>query len=66
MEFARALSALLLLTSSTLAQEVDYAPEERLDAIDVQLIGTARSSIDYRGRAGASEPLEHPILLPAK
>ena len=28
------------------AQEVHYSPEERLDAIDVQLISTAKQSVD--------------------
>ncbi|MGO9273028.1 MAG: hypothetical protein ACLQOO_22795 [Terriglobia bacterium] len=33
------------------AQEVHFSPEERLDAIDVQLIGTAKQSIDLASYA---------------
>src|SRR5271165_3706109 len=43
-----------------LAQEVHFSPEERLDGIDVALIGTARSSIDL-----ASYALTDPIVLDA-
>ena len=61
MTIARALSALLLFASSAFAQEVHYAPEERLDAIDAQLIATARSSIDL-----ASYALTDPIVIDAR
>jgi phosphatidylserine/phosphatidylglycerophosphate/cardiolipin synthase-like enzyme len=40
--------------------EIHYAPEERLDAIDAQLIATARSSIDL-----ASYSLTDPIVINA-
>jgi hypothetical protein len=46
MTIARPLTALLLFASSAFAQEVHYAPKERLDAIDAALIATARNSID--------------------
>ena len=46
--------------SAALAQEVHFSPEERLDGIDVALIGTARSSIDL-----ASCALTDPIVLDA-
>ncbi len=42
------------------AQEVHYSPEERLDAIDVQLIGAAKQSIDF-----ASYALTDPIIIDA-
>ena len=40
------------------AQEVHYAPEERLDAIDAALISTAKQSIDF-----ASYALTDPIVI---
>ena len=43
--------AWLAAASAAVAQEVHYSPEERLDAIDVQLIGTAKSSIDFASYA---------------
>lgn len=42
------------------AQEVHFSPEERLDAIDVQLIGAAKQSIDF-----ASYALTDPIIIDA-
>ncbi len=39
------------------AQEVHFSPEERLDAIDAALIGTAKQSIDL-----ASYPLTDPVV----
>ena len=54
------LAALISAIPPALAQEVHYSPEERLDAIDVALIGTARSSIDL-----ASYALVDPIVLDA-
>ena len=60
MTIAHALSALLLFASSAFAQEIHYAPEERLDAIDAQLIATAKSSIDL-----ASYALTDPIVIDA-
>jgi phosphatidylserine/phosphatidylglycerophosphate/cardiolipin synthase-like enzyme len=39
--------AMLLGASVAVAQEVHYAPEERLDAIDARLIGGAKRSIDF-------------------
>ena len=50
----------LLGVSSALGQEVHYSPEERLDAIDVQLIGAAKGSIDF-----ASYALTDPIVIDA-
>ena len=41
-------------------QEVHYSPEERLDAIDAALIGTAKNSIDL-----ASYALTDPIVIDA-
>ena len=55
-----ALSALLLMASIAYAQEVHFSPEERLDAIDAVLIGTAKRSIDL-----ASYALTDPIVLDA-
>jgi phosphatidylserine/phosphatidylglycerophosphate/cardiolipin synthase-like enzyme len=46
--------------TDTLAQEVHYSPEERLDAIDAALIATAKRSIDF-----ASYALTDPIVLDA-
>ncbi len=48
------------IAAGALAQEVHYAPEERLDAIDAALIATARQSIDL-----ASYALTDPIVLDA-
>jgi len=42
-----ALAAFLGAAVAVFAQEVHFSPEERLDAIDVQLIGTAKNSIDF-------------------
>jgi len=42
------------------AQEVHFSREERLDAIDVQLIGAAKQSIDF-----ASYALTDPIIIDA-
>ncbi len=39
-------AAALAAISTTMAQEVHYAPEERLDAIDAALIGGSKQSID--------------------
>jgi hypothetical protein len=36
-----------LCASSAIGQEVHFSPEERLDAIDVELIDTAKHSIDF-------------------
>jgi phosphatidylserine/phosphatidylglycerophosphate/cardiolipin synthase-like enzyme len=43
-----------------MSDEIHYSPEERLDAIDAQLIATARSSIDL-----ASYALTDPIVINA-
>jgi phosphatidylserine/phosphatidylglycerophosphate/cardiolipin synthase-like enzyme len=45
---------------ASLAQEVHFSPEERLDAIDAALIGTAQQSIDF-----ASYALTDPEVLDA-
>src|SRR5271166_168376 len=42
------------------AQEVHFSPEERLDAIDAALIGTAKQSIDL-----ASYALTNPVVIDA-
>src|SRR5208337_4652072 len=60
MTIARALGALFLMTHASLAQEVHFSPEERLDAIDAALIATAKSSIDL-----ASYALTDPIVINA-
>jgi phosphatidylserine/phosphatidylglycerophosphate/cardiolipin synthase-like enzyme len=52
--------ALLCAFASALAQEIHYSPEERLDAIDAALIGTAKYSIDL-----ASYALTDPIVIDA-
>jgi phosphatidylserine/phosphatidylglycerophosphate/cardiolipin synthase-like enzyme len=44
-------AAALLAASGAIGQEIHFSPEERLDAIDVQLIGTAKSSIDFASYA---------------
>ncbi len=49
-----------LAAGAALGQEVHYSPEERLDAIDVQLIGAAKSSVDF-----ASYALTDPIVIDA-
>jgi phosphatidylserine/phosphatidylglycerophosphate/cardiolipin synthase-like enzyme len=41
------LFAVALGAPGAIAQEVHFAPEERLDAIDAQLISGAKSSIDF-------------------
>jgi phosphatidylserine/phosphatidylglycerophosphate/cardiolipin synthase-like enzyme len=60
MTIVRALGALFLMTSSILAQEVHFSPEERLDAIETALIATAGNSIDL-----ASYALTDPIVIGA-
>jgi phosphatidylserine/phosphatidylglycerophosphate/cardiolipin synthase-like enzyme len=45
---------------SARAQDVHYSPEERLDVIDVDLIATAKLSIDF-----ASYALTDPIVIAA-
>ena len=64
MRKGRLLGAVLLMTScavtATLAQDVHYSPEERLDAIDAALIATAKRSIDF-----ASYALTDPVVLDA-
>ena len=51
MRKGRLLGAVLLMAgcavTDTLAQDVHYSPEERLDAIDAALIATAKRSIDF-------------------
>jgi hypothetical protein len=42
-----ALFAVVCAIGATLAQEVHYSPEERLDAIDAALIDGAKRSIDF-------------------
>lgn len=58
----RAAAFLLMLgvSSSAIAQEIYFSPEERLDAIDAALIASARSSIDL-----ASYTLTDPIFIGA-
>jgi len=51
MTIARAFSALLPIASTALAREVNYSPEERLDAIDAAPIATAKRSIDLASYA---------------
>lgn len=41
----------LVRLSPAFGQEVHFSPEERLDTIDVQLIGSARQSIDFASYA---------------
>jgi phosphatidylserine/phosphatidylglycerophosphate/cardiolipin synthase-like enzyme len=60
MALTRILGALLLMTAPAFGQEIHYSPEERLDAIDAQLIATAKNSIDL-----ASYALTDPIVLDA-
>ena len=50
----------LLVSAPALAQEVHYAPEERLDVIDAALIATAKRSIDL-----ASYSLTDALVLDA-
>jgi len=52
--------AMLGVCSWAMGQEVHYSPEERLDAIDAALIGTAKNSIDL-----ASYALTDPIVIDA-
>jgi phosphatidylserine/phosphatidylglycerophosphate/cardiolipin synthase-like enzyme len=54
------LLAVLLGAGASLAQEVHFSPEERLDVIDAALIGTAKQSIDF-----ASYALTDPQVLDA-
>ena len=49
-----------LLTPGALAQDAHFSPDEPLDAIDAQLIGQARRSIDF-----ASYALTDPLVLDA-
>jgi phosphatidylserine/phosphatidylglycerophosphate/cardiolipin synthase-like enzyme len=49
-----------LRASDGVAQEVHFAPEERLDAIDASLIATAKRSLDL-----ASYALTDPVVLDA-
>ena len=55
-----ALAALAIFSLGASAQEVHFAPEERLDAIDAALIGGAHHSIDF-----ASYALTDPIVIDA-
>ena len=48
------------LLCATHGEELHFSPEERLDAIDVQLISTAKNSIDF-----ASYALTDPIVIEA-
>jgi len=57
---AVALATALSAPWPSLAQEVHYSPEERLDAIDAALIGTAKQSIDL-----ASYALTNPVVIDA-
>ena len=50
----------LLGVSAAVGQEIHFSPEERLDAIDVQLMGNAKQSIDF-----ASYALTDPIIIDA-
>jgi phosphatidylserine/phosphatidylglycerophosphate/cardiolipin synthase-like enzyme len=52
--------AMLGVSFWAMAQEVHYSPEERLDAIDAELIGMAKNSIDL-----ASYALTDPIVIDA-
>jgi phosphatidylserine/phosphatidylglycerophosphate/cardiolipin synthase-like enzyme len=52
--------ATALAVGGALAQEVHYAPEERLDVIDAALIATAKQSVDL-----ASYALTDPVVLDA-
>ncbi len=51
MTIIRSLGVLLLMVSAALEQEVHFSLEERLDAIDVRLISTAKQSIDLASYA---------------
>ena len=53
-------AAALLRTSFCIAQDIYFAPEERLDAIDTQLIESAKQSIDL-----ASYTLTNPLVIDA-
>src|SRR5271166_1592711 len=50
----------LLGVSAAPGQEIHFSPEEGLDAIDVQLVGDAKQSIDF-----ASYALTDPIIIDA-
>src|SRR5271165_7348222 len=50
----------LLGVSAAPGQEIHFSPEERLDAIDAQLVGEAKQSIDF-----ASYALTDPIVIDA-
>src|SRR5271166_6221022 len=50
----------LLGVSAAPGQEIHFSPEERLDAIDVQLVGDAKQSIDF-----ASYALTDPVIIDA-
>ena len=50
----------LLAVSAAAGQEIHFSPEERLDSIDVQLVGDAKQSIDF-----ASYALTDPIIIDA-
>jgi len=50
----------LLRVSAAPGQEIHFSPEERLDAIDAQLVGDAKQSIDF-----ASYALTDPIIIDA-
>jgi phosphatidylserine/phosphatidylglycerophosphate/cardiolipin synthase-like enzyme len=49
--------AALLWAGGAFGQEVHYSPEERLDAIDVQLISMAKQSIDLASYALTDPPI---------
>jgi phosphatidylserine/phosphatidylglycerophosphate/cardiolipin synthase-like enzyme len=55
-----AASFVIVLAGHAAAQEVHYSPEERLDAIDAALIGSAKQSIDF-----ASYSLTDRVVLDA-
>ena len=61
LRFGAALAlALASVAAGAAAQEVHFSSEERLDAIDVTLIGGAQRSIDF-----ASYALTHPLAIDA-
>jgi hypothetical protein len=43
------LAIVLISPTDVFAHEVHFSPEERLDAIDVELISTAKLSTDFAG-----------------
>ena len=51
MRLVGALGESLAMATTAHAGEVHYSPEERLDAIDAQLIATARNAIDLASYA---------------